>query len=174
MEANILLLNGELVSLPVWQKMYNLTVGSSQIGRFFDIGEPNFRDGLTISEGIIRMLDVIRLLRGRATNANSLDRTDEDQERLKSEGYRTATYSPHVVKMAVDINTSDFDDTLELVDIIKEAAEILGYQVRIGWKSYMNDGSTFVHFDVCPMYYRLGKVYNEQSHPKVWENVIEW
>ena len=174
MEATIILLNGNKVSLYEWQKMYNLTIGSSQLGRFFDIGEPNFKDGLIISEGIIRLLDVIRFIRNKPINVNSLDRTDSDQDRLRKQGYRTATFSPHVVKLAADIDTVNEEDTLNLLNCINDASDLLGYQVRVGWKKYLEDGSTFIHVDICPMYYAVGKVWNNKEHPRVWENINEW
>jgi len=175
MEATIILLSGDPVDLNTWQKMYYLTPGSSQIGRFFDIGEKSFKNGLTISEGVIRLLDMIRILWNRPININSLDRTKEDQERLKKQGYRTAKFSPHIAKMACDIDTVSKEETLELKEVIEEAADLLGYHIRIGWQDYMNIGQTFIHIDVCPMYYRTGKPLNKENHPWQWEIIdSEW
>lgn len=174
MKAKILLLDGTLIDLPTWQARYNLTVGSSQIGRYFNIGEPNFKSGLTISEAIIRVLDVIRFIRDQPTNVNSLDRTAAYQKQLREQGYRAATYSPHVVKMGADIDTISNEDTYDLLDVIDEASDILGYTIRIGWKGYMKSGQTFVHIDVCPMYYAPGKVWHNKQHPIQWENKSEW
>lgn len=174
MDATIILLDESSVTLQEWQRMYNLTVGSSKIGRFFDIGEPGFRDGLTISEGVIRMLDVTRYIRNKVTNINSLDRSKEDRARLIREGYQPAENSPHEWFLAADIDTVSESDTMELVDCLYEAADILGYQIRLGYKKYLKQGNTFVHMDICPMYFRKGKVWNENKHPIQWEYELEW
>ncbi len=174
MNATIILLDGSTIDLRTWQARYNLTVGSSQIGRYFNIGEPSFLNGLTLSEGVIRLLDVIRFIRNRPTIVNSLDRSRRKQQELISKGFRAAKFSPHEVKLAVDIDTVSEEDTKELVDIIEEAAEILGYQVRMGYMDYLEDGNTFVHVDICPMYYRPGKPWHNDKHPKVWEAENKW
>lgn len=174
MKATIELFNGQKVGLKTWQSLYNLPKGSSQIGRFFRIGERSFRDGLEIHEGVIRLLDVIRVLRGRSTRINSLDRGEADQERLKREGYKTAKYSPHVVKLAADIDAYSEDDVYDLLECIEDAEEILGYEVRKGWEQYLDAGQTFVHIDICPMLYGEGKSRYNIEHPWQWENRSEW
>lgn len=174
MKATIILLNGNEVDLHTWQSIYGLPIGGTQIGHNFNIGERSFRDGLKICEPIIRLLDVIRELKDSPIHINSLDRTAEKQEQLRLNGYRAAKFSPHVAKMAADIDTISEDDTYDLLEIIEEAAKLLNYDVRIGWQSYMKDGSTFIHVDVTPMYYAPSKVFYNESHPKVWENIIQW
>lgn len=174
-EATIILLNGESVPLIQWQRMYGLIPGSSQVGKHFDIGEPSFNNGLTISECIIRFLDVLRVKWGKPIYINSLDRTEADQERLRNQGYRAATTSPHVSKLAADIDTTSKDETYDLLECIDEVKELLEYDVRIGWESYMKIGQTFIHIDVCPMYFKPGAVWHDKNHPKVWENTSgEW
>lgn len=174
MDANIILLNGKIVPLHQWQELYYLTKGSSKIGRYFDIGEPSFRNDLTISEAVIRILDVIRIIRDKPVIINSLDRTEEQQQNLRLKGYRAAKTSPHVVSLAADIDTISKEDTLDLVGCVNEAAEILGYDVRVGYKDYLTQGQTFVHIDVCPMYYGRDQAWYHKSHPKVWESQITW
>lgn len=175
MNATIILLSGDAVDLATWQRMYGLTAGSSQVGRFFNIGEKSFRNGLAIAEPVIRFLDMVRVLWGKPINVSSLDRTEEQQRQLRQTNPNAATTSPHVVKLAADIDTISKEETFDLLEVIDDAIELLGYQVRIGWKSYMQRGNTFVHIDVCPMFYAPGKVWNYKEHPKVWENTKgEW
>ena len=170
MNATIILLSGDAVDLHTWQRMYNLTPGSSQIGRYFNIGEPSFRNGLTISEAVIRFLDMLRFHWGKPINIASLDRTEEYQKNLRKTNPNAALKSPHVVKCAADIDTISQDETFDMLEVIDDVIEMLGYQVRIGWKSYMKRGNTFIHIDVCPMYYRPGKAWYHKDHPRVWEN----
>lgn len=174
MKATIELFNGQSVGLRTWQSLYNLPIGSSQVGRFFRIGERSFRDGLEIHEGVIRLLDMIRAIRGYSININSLDRTQEHQDKLREDGYKTATYSPHVAKLAADIDAIDEDDVYSLLDDVDEAEELLGYEIRKGWKTYLDSGQTFVHIDICPMLYGKGKRRNGFKHPYQWENRSEW
>lgn len=174
MNAKIILLNGKRVNLQVWQGMYGLTVGSSDIGRFITIGEPCVRDGLEISECIIRFFDCLRAKWGKPLYINSLDRTSQEQKEMQKTNPNAATYSPHVVKLAIDIDTNSKEETFDLLELVDEVAEMLGYHIRIGWKSYMERGNTFIHIDVCPMYFAKGKFWNKQPHPKQWESIIEW
>lgn len=172
--ATILLESGEKISLEMWQRIYALPVGSKKIGRFFTIGEKSFKNGLEISELIIKLIDKVRELKGSPVKVNSLDRTKEYQISLKNRGYRAATTSPHVVKMAADIDTTTTDDTFEMVELISEAANRLSLVVRIGYNAYLKDGNTFVHVDVCPMYYGAGKAFAKEACPDVWRRKVEW
>ena len=174
MEATIILLNGEKISLRKWQSMYGLVVGSADIGRYLTIGEPNVNNGLEISEIIIRFFDCLRTMWGNPLYVNSLDRTNKEQEQMKLTNPNAATTSPHVVKLAIDIDTINKQDTLDLLDCVDEIAQILGYQIRIGWKEYLKRGNTFIHIDVCPMYFSKGKVWHDKEHPRVWEKITEW
>ena len=174
MRATVELFTGQKINLNTWQSLYNLPRGSSQIGRYFRIGERGFKDGLEIHEGVIRILDVIRVIRRKPIFINSLDRTEEDQERLRREGYKVAKTSPHVVKLVADIDAVSEDDVMDLLGDIDEAERILGYEIRKGWESYLDRGQTFVHIDLCPMIYGKGKLKYETDHPWQWEERREW
>lgn len=175
MTATIIGLDGRRMGLNEWQKVYGLTVGTAQLGRHLTIGEPNVRLGLTISEAIIRLFDGVRALRGRALYVNSLDRSQEKQEELqRNPNIQAAKYSPHVVKLAIDIDTTSNKDTAELLEVINTVADVLGYRLRLGWESYQRKGQTFIHIDVCPMYYGKNGVWHDVKHPLAWEGEIEW
>ena len=166
--------NGELIPLNQWQNIYGLAVETAFIGKFFKIGEASIKDGGKVSELVIRVLDRYRELKGKPVVVNSLDRSEAHQKELIQQGYRAATFSPHVYNMAADIDTASKPDTMNQVILLQKAANELGIKIRIGYKQYMADGSTFIHFDVCPEYYAAGKPFNYKQHPKVWEQEITW
>lgn len=172
--ATIILSTGEHVSLDVWQEIYGLKKGSAQICKYFSIGDANIPNGIIIAAPLIQVMDQARILKGAPLNVNSLSRTLTRQQQLIAEGKRAATNSPHVVYMAGDLDTVSVEDTKKLVKHLKDAAKMLGFKVRIGWKKYIPDGNTFVHVDVCPEYYLPGKPYHHKPHPIEWETVMEW
>ena len=174
MKFTIITKQGEFIPLNQWQALYGLEVGSNKIGRHFSIGEAAIHDGGKISELVIRVLDRYRELKGKAVIINSLDRTQAKQEELTAAGYRTATFSPHVVGMAADIDTLTEQDTYDQVSVIVKAAKLEGIKIRLGYHQYLADGNTFIHIDVCPEYYASTKPFYMHSHPKPWENTIVW
>ena len=172
--ATIILATGEHVSLDIWQKLYGLKVGSAQIGKHFEIGERSIPNGVIVSAILIQVLDQARIIKGKPVSLNSLSRTQTRQEELIAEGKRAAATSPHVVYMAADTDTTSAEETKQFVKQLKEAAQMLGFKIRIGWKKYIQDGDTFVHVDVCPEYYAKGKPYHHKPHPAAWEVEMEW
>lgn len=172
--ATIILATGEHVSLDVWQNIYGLKKGSTQIGKHFNIGEKNIPNGVIVSALLIQVMDQVRILKGSAIVLNSLSRTLARQKELIANGERAAANSPHVVYMGADLDTVSHEDTRKTVKLVKEASKMLGIKVRIGWESYQKDGNTLVHIDVCPEYYAPGKPYHHKPHPVQWETVKEW
>jgi len=166
--------DGELIPLNQWQNLYGLAVDTAFIGKYFKIGETSIKDGGKVSELVIRVLDRYREIKGVPVKVNSLDRSEAKQKELIQQGYRAATFSPHVYNMAADIDTVSKVDTINSVPILRQAAKELGIKIRIGFQQYMKDGSTFIHFDVCPEYYATGKPFNYKPHPKPWESEIVW
>lgn len=175
-----LLETGEIVSLEEYQRTRSLPVGSDKMGVFFSLREKRFSKdielfgGLVICCPLMRLMDEYRSLLGKPVSINSFNRTEEYQEELRRRGFKAAKNSPHVVKMAADINTHSKKQTEEGVLVLRKAAKKLGIKCRIGWRQYMNAGSTFIHVDVCPMYYAPGKPFHGNDHPKVWEIETEW
>lgn len=163
-----------------FQKGYGLEVGSDQIGKYFSATEPRFAkdiqeyDELIVSIPLIKLLDAFREAVKQSVNINSFNRNDAKQAQLKADGFRTAKYSPHVVKLAADIDTTSPEQTRAWAVVLRRCAIDLGLRVRIGYKDYLAHGQTFIHVDVCPEYYAGNKVWHHIPHPEVWENVIEW
>lgn len=178
-KVKVILRDGSETTLPAWQELYGLN-DIMQIGRHFSLHESRFvRDlemygELVVNELLMRFLDAFRERVDAPVIANSFNRSHAHQVELQKKGFRAASVSPHVVKMAMDIDTKDKDQTLAWVKAARLEKEASGIHVRIGWKDYMDAGQTFIHVDVCPEYYAPGKPYHVQPHPYVWEKSIEW
>ncbi len=183
-KVKVLTLSGNFISLEEWQLRYGLPIGSPQIGKYFSINEREFAENirvqgqLIVTEPLIMVMDKTRELHGNTLRVNSFNRSEEEQIALKNSYKRAATVSPHVAKMAVDLDTDTIEETKNLVVKIKEAANLLNIKVRIGWKDYMNDGKTFVHIDVCPEYFSKGRPFHDQveadPRKKPWMYTLEW
>lgn len=175
---------GKEISLAEWQKMYGLEVGSDQVGKYFSLRDPKLRQDindygqLIVNELLMRVMDEAREILG-PLDVNSFNRNEAKQKCLQDNpNLKAATWSPHVVFMACDINVpvKTLGHVRKYADAVKKAAQKLGIKVRIGWEDYLKGKNPmyFVHFDVCPMYYAPGKPFNSQKHPVQWESSITW
>lgn len=193
--VQVLLLTGDLVSLEHWQSIYKLSVGSEKIGRYFSLKESRFqRDieefgGLVINAPLMLVMDTFRELWGKSVICSSYNRNEFKQQALLAEpgtkGLR-AQVSPHVAKMAVDLDMTTRLDVIDAIPIIKVAAYKVTMRVRIGHLQYLEMSEkveretgdkntwTFVHIDVCPEFYATGMAFHNQPHPEPWERVTEW
>lgn len=171
---------GKEITLKEWQKMYQLPENSTMIGRHFSTTERIFaRDlkdygTLVVNEQLMRVMDRFRDRIKKPVNVNAFNRNEAKQAELAAQGLRTATHSPHVVFMAVDIDTTSALETREFVRELDGVAKELGIKIRIGYEDYLKIGQTFVHVDVCPEYYAKGKPFNNHPHPVQWESPIKW
>lgn len=180
--SKVVVITGEdkQISLEEWQKSYGLMVGSPQIGHNFSYKESKFQEDIAnygvlyVNELLIRVLDATRDKWGKPLIVNSFNRNAEKQAQLKAQGLKAATYSPHVVYLAADIDTKTAKESRDLANVIRTASKAIGINVRIGVDQYVNAGQTFVHVDVCPEYYADGKPRSEQKHPEAWEHPISW
>lgn len=172
MKQRIILENGTLISLAEWQQMQGMK--PHQIGRFFTVKEEKLRGEFTLAAPLVLLADKYRELKGKPVKINSAFRTKEKQEQLKKDGYRAAKYSPHCEGMAFDVDTISERDTRNSVKVLKKAAKMLGYKIRIGFESYLKVGNTFVHFDVCPMFFAPGMPFHQKKHPVQWEWENRW
>jgi len=176
--------DGEVISLEEWQKQYNLTIGSAQIGKHFSYTEPKFQqdlkdyDQLIVNSKLMMVVDQFREDVGEPLNVNAFNRSEEKEKKLGRDGFATAKYSPHVFQYingkvhaacAIDIDTISNDQTNKWVPILQNSAKKLKIGIRIGYKQYQGLHMTFIHIDVCPEYYASGKPWNKYFHPKVWE-----
>lgn len=161
------------ISLQEWQEQYSLK--GTQIGRYFTYTEWRFAQDLKqfgrlyVCEPLMYVMDLTRKRWGKPLHVNSYNRTPAYQDELRARGLRAATTSPHVVKLAADLDTTNHRETKELVPVVLQAARDLKIQIRLGYAQYMRDGSTFIHIDVCPEYYTPGQPRHDQPHPAAWE-----
>lgn len=179
--VKVILKNGTETTLEAWQKLYGLPVGSDKIGFFFGTKDPKIKQDINdygvvvINEMLIRLLDAFRKRVDRPVNINAFNRNEAKQKQLLKSGYRAATYSPHVVYMAADIDTLTALQTRQWVEIMLSIAKELNIKIRVGFKKYLEIGQTFIHVDVCPEYYAAGKPYHTQTHPQAWElSYLTW
>lgn len=177
----VLTANDKYISLEEWQKEYGLEVGSTQIGRNFSYTERKFAldlkeyGMLVVCAPLMKVMDAYREAANEAVNVNAYNRNEAKQQALIDSGNRgAASTSPHVYKLAVDADTRDAEHTKKNVPILKQAARALGIPIRVGWKSYAAEGKSFIHFDVCPLYYAPGRPRHNEPHPPVWEIENEW
>lgn len=179
----VLTLDDKFVSLEEWQRQYGLTVGSAQIGKHFFYTESKFQDDLArygklvVCAPLMVVMDKYRELVDEPVNVNSYNRDEKKQEELREAGARAATHSPHVEKMAADLDTLDAEGTYIRVTVLQRASRATGIDVRIGFRQYLEQlkPHTFIHVDVCPMYYAKGKPRHNEPHPAPWESAgLTW
>lgn len=162
------------ISLDQYQEQRGLK--GAQIGKYFSYRESRFMqdieeyDQLVVCAPLMIVLDQYREFKGRYVKVNSYNRTEEKQQSLRERGFRAAKFSPHVVKMAADVDTYTRKETIEDANLILEASEMHQIPVRLGFAKYLEIGQTFIHVDVCPFYYGPGGALHQSGdYPAVWE-----
>jgi hypothetical protein len=179
-KIKVVLRNGSQVDLPAWQTMYGLPINSSKIGKYFDYNEYTFMSDLTrynsliVNELLMRVIDEYRHEVKEVVNVNAFNRDQIKQDELREQGFSTAKISPHVFKLAADLDTISKPDTLEKAKIMIEVGKKLKIKIRVGYMKYLKKGQTFIHVDVCPEYYAPGKPWHLIPHPIEWEQELTW
>jgi hypothetical protein len=194
----VILDSGKEVSLTEWQLLYDIIAGSPKIGKYFSLTERKFQADLKefgklyVCAPLIEVADEFRARWGKPLTVNSFNRSKEKQEALRKAGARAAAYSPHEVYLAMDIDTPGIDDILkiepkltrqqaweraiqinrDMVQVLKKVGKDLNFKIRIGSETYLKDGDTFIHLDVCPEYYGKGKPWESRPHPPQWKNEL--
>lgn len=172
MDRLIRLADGKLVSLEVYQELYDLS--GNMAAKFFTADELDCSGELEIAEPLLRLLDAFRELIKKPVKINSGYRTPAKQKALKAAGRQAATISPHCFGMAADVDAANKAQTIVYAKLLEETAKELGIKARFGFRQYLAKGDTFVHVDVCPEFYAKGKPLHKEQHPAVWENEIKW
>ncbi len=176
----ILRADGSELPLAAWQELENYEVGSARIAKHFWFTESKFMEDiqnygkLVVCESLMRVADKYRDLKSAPVKVNSFNRSKEKQEKLKEDGFKAASVSPHQFFLAMDVDTDTEQETRLNAAMIREAAKQLGIKVRIGFEQYLKDDMTFIHFDVCPEYFAPGKVWHHVKHPPQWEGENQW
>lgn len=178
MNVKVILKDGTEVTMARWQEIYG--IANEHIGRNFQLTESRFKTDLAlygelvVNELLMRVLDSFRESVGVPVTINSFNRSQEKQDELTAEGFKTAKVSPHVAKMAADIDTKTVEQTREWAKRLKVVGKLLGIKVRVGSEQYIKAGMTFVHVDVCPEFYAPDKPFHGTPHPIQWEREISW
>lgn len=139
--------SGHEMTLKEWQKYYQLPENSTMIGRHFSTTERIFaRDlqdygKLVVNEQLMRVMDRFRDKIKKPVIVNAFNRNEAKQAALTAQGLRTATHSPHVVFMAVDIDTTSALETREFVRELENVSKELGIKIRIGYDDYLKHGA---------------------------------
>lgn len=198
-KVKVMLRDGSMISLEQWQTMYDLDPKSDKIGRYFSLSENRFQNDISlfgeliVNELLIKVLDGYREITRKPVIINSFNRSQEKQDQLRKGKFRAATHSPHVVKMAADVDTPGVLELMmkngwpkekaslqaerinyDEVIYLRRAASKLQIKIRVGHKEYLSIGQTFFHVDVCPEFYAAGKPFHHIEHPKVWETENTW
>ena len=92
---------------------------------------------------------------GRPINISSGYRCIKKQKELYDQDMTSAIISTHCFGVALDLDTSNEEETKSLVKFIKRFCPDL----RLGWKIYLYRGQSFVHIDVG---YRITPLYSKK------------
>lgn len=170
---NIILSTGNEITLANWTLSQRLP--HLKVGKHFTVSEFDCEGEMKIAEPLIKLLDHFRERLGKSVKINSGYRTEAKQKSLTAQGFKTATNSPHCKGMAADIDTTSWAETVKYVELLKECAKEKGISIRLGYNEYWKlKKQTFVHVDVCPMYYAKGRPFHNEKHPVQWERPSEW
>lgn len=176
MKESIILKSGDIVSLESWQQKRGLI--GSRISKNFSLegdGKLKSPSGIFLmSETLIDLLQAFRENLGKPVVINSGFRTQQDQNELIKNNSGAAKVSPHVHGMAVDIDTTSFEQSKQYAALLRKTAAQKGIKIRIGLMQYIKLGSTFVHVDVCPEYFGHKKPYSGGIFPKEWKTERSW
>lgn len=177
-KVKILTEEGNYITLDQWQKSYGLK--GYNIGKYFSLKETRFKKDielfgeLIVCEPLMILLDAFRKEIGKPIYINSFNRSEVYQKTLAEKGFKAAKTSPHVVKMAADIDTVSDEQTRLYAKKMREVSKKIGIKCRIGFRQYIAKGDSFIHVDVCPVYYGKGCAFESNEVPSVWRKEIEW
>lgn len=168
--------NGELVELSIWQQSKGYT--PTQLGKYFSTKENKLEnESWYLHEYLFTILDKLRELANKPIHINSAYRTTAEQIALQKKNEGAVSNSPHTYGLAIDIDTVSHVETLRYVIYLRQIARELNLQIRIGYKQYQNmtPKQTFVHIDVTPEMFGIGKPYEFFPNiPQIFKRSIEW
>lgn len=120
-----------------------------------NLASPDTRD-LVLLQGTVDLFEETRKLAGVPIPVNAGYRSHAWQERLKAQGYKASTISPHEHGAALDLSVKYIDGLTKckraqtLIKYLCDAARNLGLRefLRYGSQAY---GWNFVHVDIVPL-----------------------
>jgi hypothetical protein len=164
---------GEIISLTDWQKRKGYT--PTQLGTYFSTNEEKLSGNFILHEYLFLILDKLREYAKKPIIINSAYRTEVEQRELQKTNKGAVSNSPHVWGLAIDIDTRNNKETENYVMILRIVANELNLKIRIGWQQYQKLGSTFIHLDVTPEMFGVGKPWQHFPNiPNVYKTSIEW
>ncbi len=172
--------DGSEVPLATWQEENGYEVGSARIAKHFWFTESKFMENiqdygkLVVCELLMKVADKYRDIKSASIHVNSFNRDRAKQLKLLKGGFKAAAVSPHEFYMAMDADTDTEQETRLNAAMVREAGKQLGIKVRIGFEQYLANKQTFIHFDVCPEYFSVGKPWHYIKHPPQWETENQW
>lgn len=169
--------SGLIIPLAEWQKLQGFTTKYEvpKLSKFFSTKERSFNKGnWLLHELLFEISDRLREKVGKPVYANSAYRTQLEQMKLRKTNKNAALISPHTYGMAIDYETSSDVETDLYVKYLKTIAIELGIKIRIGYKQYKLSRQTFVHCDVCPEMFGVGKPWEMLPVPDLFRESIEW
>lgn len=167
---------GEIISLTDWQKRKGYII-NTQLGKYFSTNEEKLSGDFILHEYLFLILDKLREYVKKPIRINSAYRTELQQRELQKTNKGAVSNSPHVWGLAIDIDTISNQETERYVRILRIIANELNLKIRLGFTQYqkMNPPKTFIHIDVAPEMFGVGKVWEFMPNiPNVFKTSIEW
>lgn len=169
---------GEIVPLAVWQQKQGFEKGfdRSKLSEYFSTKERSFnKPTWLLHETLFHILDALRETVNKPIRINSAYRTQAEQMALRKVNEGAVLNSPHTWGLAVDIDTESDEETDLYVKFLKEIADRKGLEIRLGYEQYKKTSMTFVHLDVCPEIFGIGKAWELLPNvPNLFRKSIEW
>jgi hypothetical protein len=170
----IITATGEIISLTDWQKRKGYII-NTQLGKYFSTAEKKLSGDFILHEYLFLILDKLREYAKKPIIINSAYRTELEQRELQKNNEGAVSNSPHVWGLAIDIDTRNNKETENYVRILRIIANELNLKIRLGFTQYQKLGSTFIHIDVTPEMFGVGKPWQHFPNiPIAYKQVIEW
>jgi len=175
---NIITQSGEIVPLATWQQKQGFEKGFelSKLSHYFSTKERSFnKETWLLHERLFHILDALREIVKKPIRINSAYRTQAEQMALRKVNEGAVLNSPHTWGLAVDIDTESNQETDLYVRYLKEIAARKGIEIRLGYQEYKKYSATFVHVDVAPEMFGVGKAWELLPNvPNVFRKSCEW
>lgn len=102
-------------------------------------------------KSILEVALILQTELGKELDIVEASRTASKQKYLVRRGERISFYSPHILRVALDIGVESDHERNTIVHICRLLREIENLPIRIGWKAYKDLGRPIVHIDTAPV-----------------------
>ena len=159
--------DGREQSLEEWQKEWDLP--RSMVSEHLYIKEIECDDSLILAEKIIEIFEDLRDKLGKPIRINRGYSTQAYTDILVKRNSLAVKVSPHVIGVALDLDTKSFAETERMLVKLRELRDTKYPYLRIGWEKYKDKRWTMVHIDVAPFFYGEGGIYQGKHCPPQWK-----